>query len=73
MEIQAGVWQLIAWVDVNGNDRIDAGDYYSETVPGSFAPGESVFWEAELEEIGSDDDLYPIGLGALGTLTVPRR
>ena len=73
MEIQAGVWQLIAWVDVNGNDRIDAGDYYAETVPGSFAPGESVFWEAELEEIGSDDDLYPIGLGALGTLTVPRR
>ena len=66
MELRTGTWQLIAWVDVNANELIDAGDYYTETGVTDFTPDWTQPWSAELEEIGSDLDVSQADLGSLG-------
>lgn len=51
MSLEAGNYQLIAWVDVNGNDILDTGDYYSETPVLEFGYGQGWRWTPTLSEI----------------------
>ena len=48
--LEAGEFQLIAWVDVNKNDLVDAGDYYSETDLLGFDYGQGWSWWPVLTE-----------------------
>lgn len=47
--------QIVGWIDVNGNDIIDAGDYYVEwDVSEGIQGGWNYYWIADLEEVGLD-------------------
>ena len=49
MNLSTGSWQLMAWVDVNNNGKLDAGDYYCETSTMEFDKGNKT-WTATLKE-----------------------
>jgi hypothetical protein len=49
MNLSTGSWQLMAWVDVNNNGKLDAGDYYCETSTMEFDKGNKP-WTATLKE-----------------------
>ena len=57
--LEAGSYQLIAWVDVNKNDLVDAGDYLSETPVIEFDYGQGWSWWPTLEEFYPDYDTDP--------------
>jgi subtilisin family serine protease len=57
MLVAPGRYQLIAWVDVNRNNRVDQGDYYSESEYYSFEPGSELEFGGVIEEIGSWEDI----------------
>ena len=57
--LEAGSYQLIAWVDVNKNDLVDAGDYLSESPGIEFDYGQGGSWWPTLEEFQPDDDTDP--------------
>ena len=57
--LEAGSYQLIAWVDVNKNDLVDAGDYLSETPVIEFDYGQGWSWWPTLEEFDPDYDTAP--------------
>lgn len=44
LELAQGEYQLIAWVDVNGNGVVDTSDYYTETELIEFGYGEGWSW-----------------------------
>jgi len=51
-EVVQGQYQLIAWVDVNGNDVLDTSDYYTETPVLEFGYGEGWSWWGNASEVG---------------------
>ena len=52
---QGGKHRLIAWIDVNRNDLVDAGDYYLETEPFDFESGQTYTdWNGIALELGLD-------------------
>jgi len=53
--LKPGEYQLIAWVDVNGNGVLDAGDYYSETEVLEFEYGQGWSWWPTLSEFHPAD------------------
>lgn len=56
MNLDAGEYQLIAWIDVNGNGILDTSDYYSETGVIEFGYAEGWSWWPELREYHPSDD-----------------
>lgn len=52
MELVQGEYQLIAWVDVNGNGVLDTSDYYTETPILEFGYGEGWSWTGSASEVG---------------------
>ncbi|NMB19390.1 MAG: S8 family serine peptidase [Firmicutes bacterium] len=51
--MRSGRYQLIAWVDVNRNNLVDAGDYYHETEAYDFEPGQDYTdWNGTVVEVG---------------------
>ncbi|HHT43067.1 MAG TPA: S8 family serine peptidase [Firmicutes bacterium] len=50
MYLEAGEYQLIAWIDVNGNNILDVGDYYSETPVLEFEYGQGWSWWPTVSE-----------------------
>lgn len=53
-DLAIGEYQFIAWVDVNKNGLIDAGDYYAETPKLSITLDSNWLWMGELAEVGVD-------------------
>lgn len=69
MELVAGEYQLIAWVDVNGNDILDVGDYYSESEVLEFDHGDGWIWAPVLKEVHPVDlPDSAAGQAALGSM-----
>lgn len=57
MELVQGEYQLIAWVDVNGNGVLDTSDYYTETPALEFGYGEGWSWWDSASEVGDMTDV----------------
>ncbi|HHT90766.1 MAG: S8 family serine peptidase [Limnochordia bacterium] len=57
LELAQGEYQLIAWVDVNGNGVVDTSDYYTETELIEFGYGEGWSWWGSASEVGDMTDL----------------
>ena len=66
--LEAGSYQLIAWVDVNKNDLVDAGDYLSETPVIEFDYGQGWSWWPTLEEFYPDYDTDPASVKSQSVL-----
>ena len=66
--LEAGSYQLIAWVDVNKNDLVDAGDYLSETPVIEFDYGQGWSWWPTLEEFYPDYDTAPASVKSQSVL-----
>jgi len=66
--LEAGSYQLIAWVDVNKNDLVDAGDYLSETLVIEFDYGQGWIWWPTLEEFHPDYDTAPASVKSQSVL-----
>ncbi len=74
MFLDAGEYQLIAWIDVNGNGLVDTSDYLSETPILEFEYGQGWSWRPELWEFHSNDDLGEVvDATSRGTYTLDKR
>lgn len=65
LSLVGGDYQFIAWVDVNDNDVIDAGDYYAESGTISVKEEQSYTFIAEVEEVSEDLEVL-LGLDVEG-------
>jgi len=71
MELVQGEYQLIAWVDVNGNGILDTSDYYTETPVLEFGYGEGWSWTGAASEVVLEEEAEPSALSASSAVQVP--